>query len=99
MERIESIIEEVLPEAKVYACVDKLLSEANGIVGLDSGEIVVPPDTVNTIIFRRIQGGLPEFVFVNVLVAMVAIGGIQRVDPVPKAKYCFMRLFFDFEGS
>jgi hypothetical protein len=98
-EKIKAIMEELLPEAKVYHQIRDLLLETEGVVGLESGDIVVPADAALTIIFRRVQVGPPEQAFTSVLVAMVAVGGIERVDPVPKAKYCFFRLFFNYDGS
>jgi hypothetical protein len=79
--------------------VNELLAQGKGLVELESGDIVVPPDATHRVIFRRLQLGAPEIVFSSVLVAMVAVGGIDRVDPAPEAKYCFFRLFFDYEGS
>ena len=96
---IEAIMKELLPEAKVLSDVEALLQLGNRVVQLESGDVVVPGGATHAIIFRRLQFGESAGAFINVMTALLAIGGIEANKHTLQARICFCRLIYQHSGS
>jgi hypothetical protein len=99
MRRLQDLMDEILPVAKVVADVSHVLQQANGRIELEDGWIEVPKDAPVQVLSRNMSLAEGQFGFGNCFRAVVAIGGLEEPsDGVLSPRICFATPWYNESG-
>lgn len=96
----------VLPDAKIVADCRAILGQpecsgtATVCIEFDDGDVHIPLDVEIVVVSKAIFKKYHEFGFGTGYRALVALGGLARIEQgIPEAKYCFMTLYYTAQSE